>query len=158
MSDTAYTVSGVIESARKDGKGIKVDGEWYSAFTASQLGEARYKDEVEFKVKDNTKGGRTFHNIQGDVKIVGASDSGDRPLTGVPAKAKTPAWPLPVQDSARAITRRHAISTALEYHLGTRSKASVNLEDVITTAREIEYYTTGQDIVAALEDLDDNES
>lgn len=62
MSDS-MTVTGVVESKRKDGKGIKVNGEWYSVFNASSLRGVEWKDTVTFNYI--MKG--TYRNIQGPV-------------------------------------------------------------------------------------------
>ena len=64
------TMTGEIKSMRKDRKGVKMeDGEWYSAFNASQMGSAEWKDTVTFEYIE--KG--PYKNIKGNVTVTGAA-------------------------------------------------------------------------------------
>jgi hypothetical protein len=51
------SASGVIQSVRRDRKGIKIDDVWYSAYNPSELGEAQRGDTVtvEYKPKGDFK-------------------------------------------------------------------------------------------------------
>lgn len=60
-------VKGAVESKRRDGKGIKVEGEWYSVFSASDLSHVDWKDEVEFLYDQKGR----YRNIKGKVTVVG---------------------------------------------------------------------------------------
>jgi hypothetical protein len=67
-------VRGVIEAKARNRKGIKIGDDWYSAFKEAQLQGADKGDEVEFTVKEVTKGGSTFLNIEGNVTIHSRSE------------------------------------------------------------------------------------
>lgn len=70
--------SGVIEARARNGKGLKIGEDWYTAYKATQVPEGIQKgDTVEFEYEEATKGGATFRNIKGDVKLVSAGASDD---------------------------------------------------------------------------------
>ena len=142
-----YKVSGVIESSRKDGKGIKVNGEWYSAFRASQIGDARYKDEVSFDADDNEKGGTVYHNIKGNVSVTSANASGTVAEGG---GSKRPiGFPVPFTDRERSIIRRHAVSAAIELTDGQH-----DWDETRELALKIERFTSGDELREALEKVE----
>ena len=71
-------ISGIVNKSARNGKSFTLDGHfddngeeiWYSAFSADQIGERLNQGaEVEFEVKINNKGGRTYHNIQKNVTV-----------------------------------------------------------------------------------------
>lgn len=64
------TVKGKIESMRRDRKGIKVDGEWYSSFR--EINSVEWKDEVEFEYEQKGR----YRNIQGAVRKLGSGGGG----------------------------------------------------------------------------------
>jgi hypothetical protein len=69
-------ISGVVESKSRKGNSIKVGGEWYSCFNASDLNHVIWKDSVEFMYVQKGQ----YRNIKGKVEILagggGASSSG----------------------------------------------------------------------------------
>lgn len=69
-------VSGTISAVSRNGKGICIDDTWYNAYKAAQINGASKGDAVEFQVKEVNKGGTTFRNIEGDVRVVGAGSGG----------------------------------------------------------------------------------
>src|SRR5688500_10455707 len=69
---------GFIEATSRDGKRFKMDGDWYSAFSSSQMNGASEGDYVRFvyKEKASATGGDPFRNVQGTVtKEVAPADA-----------------------------------------------------------------------------------
>lgn len=60
-------VTGKVESMRRDRKGVKVDGQWYSSF--SPITDVEWKDEVEFEYEQKGK----YANIKGTVRKLASS-------------------------------------------------------------------------------------
>lgn len=72
-------VTGVVESKSRKGNGIKVEGEWYSTFSAADLNHIEWKDSVEFLYEQKGK----YKNIKGKVEKTasgGGAPSGTRSL------------------------------------------------------------------------------
>jgi len=62
------TISGTVEAVRKDRKGLCINDVWYSSWDALSVGKG---DEVVFNYAEVEKGGRTFRNIKGKVRVSG---------------------------------------------------------------------------------------
>lgn len=60
-------INGTVEAKTTKGKGgaLLIDGEWYGAFSPSQIGSADKGDQVTFEWSKNGN----FRNIKGDVQI-----------------------------------------------------------------------------------------
>ena len=72
-------VTGVVESKSRKGNGIKVNGEWYSTYSAADLNHIEWKDSVEFLYEQKGK----YRNIKGKVEKTasgGGAPSGTRSL------------------------------------------------------------------------------
>lgn len=143
-----YEVTGIVETKNRKGNGIKVNGEWYNSFNPLACD---FKDEVSFRVKEKPDGkGGAYRNIAGDVKVLsgtvvgggGGSPSG----SGGTAPVRI-GFPVAPTDRERSIIRRHAFSSATELF---KSKISdgveVSVSDVVEKAREIENYTSGDEV------------
>ena len=76
-------ITGNVESMRRDRKGIKVGGEWYSAFNASQLDNVERKDDIEFEYTE--KG--SYKNIKGDARKAAGGSSASSGASKSPAKS-----------------------------------------------------------------------
>lgn len=78
-------VSGVVESKSKKGNSIKVDGEWYGTFNASDL-PAEWKDNVTFEYNMD-KTGRYRNIVKGSVKVL--DSAGASAVTGAGAAPRS---------------------------------------------------------------------
>ena len=78
MPQETELVSGVVESKSKKGNSIKVDGEWYGTFNASDL-PAEWKDNVTFEYNMD-KTGRYRNIVKGSVKVL--DSAGASAVTG----------------------------------------------------------------------------
>lgn len=69
-------IDGMVESKSRKGNSIKVNGEWYSTFNASDLDHVNWKDQVSFDFVSKGK----YKNISGKVEVTAkapaASSSG----------------------------------------------------------------------------------
>lgn len=143
-------ITGVVESKRKDNKAIKVNGVWYSAYSAATLAAINDGDVVTFESQASPDG--RWQNIKGKVTVdaTGAMDT--------PVSAKGPAlqttvnsrytFPIPATDSQRSILRQNALTNAREVVCAQGwSEDDVSLDDVakviINIARKFEEYTSG---------------
>lgn len=121
------TLSGKVASKRKDGKGIKVGDEWFSAFNASELDHVNWKDEVEFKFARNGR----FNNLKGTVTVLSSSGASPAP------KASGGGY------SGVGVRAGHAWNSALQTVLHVTDR-DVALEDIRAAVLEeaIEVYKT----------------
>lgn len=65
------TITGKVESMRRDKKGVKVNGEWYSSF--NPISGVEWKDEVEFEFEQKGR----YNNIKGAVRKLGSGGGGN---------------------------------------------------------------------------------
>jgi len=138
-------VTGKVESARKDGKGIKVNGVWYSVYATSQLKDIKWKDDVEFTASSTEKNGTTYYNIKGDVKKVGGDTASPAMPSSNPAVvAAAAAWPQPVDARSRTIIRQNSMGNAVAYAAKFMADGGASPEDVVAVARVFEAYCTGE--------------
>ena len=84
----------VVQKKSRNGAAVELsDGEWYSVFPGDswKLDKVNPGDEIAFSYKQNSKGGRTYNNIQGEVTVVstgsGAAAPSALPSGGGTAKA-----------------------------------------------------------------------
>lgn len=150
----ADKMTGTITAKARTGKSIQMDdGNWYSAFNASQIGDVDKGDSVEFQFKVNGR----YRNIQGNVsKVAGGSSES----TGSKAPARSgggrsyrangeeggfPIHPLAYE---RALDRRNAISAASTI-IASEIAHGTEFEDVaeatLSLARTFEAYSTGDE-------------
>jgi hypothetical protein len=143
------SISGVVESMARNRKAIKVDGEWYSAFNASQLGGVEWKDEVEFDYEEVIKGGATFLNIKGEVAVL--VDGGERdsepsdnpPSRGRGGAAKGSGRTATAKAPARAGRRAPAESPSPQKAGGYNKDRSIVRQNSLTQANAL-YATLGR--------------
>lgn len=148
---------GTVTAKARTGKSIQMDdGNWYSAFAASQIGESiAVGDSVEFSYKVNGR----YRNIQGNVtKSSGgassapASSGGSRPAAtgGRTYRANGEEGGFPIHPLAyeRALDRRNAVTAAASIIAAEISRGT-EFEDVgsatLELARMFEAYSTGDE-------------
>ena len=61
--------SGVIEVLARNGKGFKIGEDWFSVYKASEMNGAQKGDTVSFEYDVAHKGGATFNNVKGGLKV-----------------------------------------------------------------------------------------
>lgn len=148
------TMTGTITSKARTGKSIQLeDGNWYSAFNASQIGEVDKGDSVEFNYKENGR----YRNIQGNVKKVGGgASSGAGSSTGgasrstggrtYRANGEEGGFPIHPLAYERALDRRNAISAAatiISAQLAHGTEFKDITEATLQMAMTFEAYSTG---------------
>lgn len=144
----------VIKNARKDACGFELDDGWYSSFNALKPAPNR-GDTVSFDYKEKEVNGRTYKNIIEKTFSIGGTNGG---VTSGGVKAATGysgrpnvGFPIPTDHGNRAINRQSAIAQAVnvmaqvhtETNLAKLYKADTYLDELISVARAIESYTTG---------------
>lgn len=144
--------SGVVEAMARSGKGMKIDGEWYSGFTAGVLNGAKVGDNVSFTYTETTKEGTTYKNIKGSVSI---SDGPTASEAGVPVRAASSSgwskggrsFPVGPLDPERSIIRQNALTQANKMLENANTEGTVDFTDmayqVIEIARIFESYSAG---------------
>ncbi|QXN67675.1 hypothetical protein [Vibrio phage VP41s3] len=152
----ADKMTGTITAKARTGKSIQMDdGNWYSAFNASQIGEVDKGDTVEFSYKVNGR----YRNIQGNVtKSAGGSSSeggaskstGGRSGGGRTYRANGEEGGFPIHPLAyeRALDRRNAVSAAsaiIAAEIGRGSEYEDVAEATLSLARTFEAYSTGDE-------------
>lgn len=147
------TMTGTITAKARTGKSIQMeDGNWYSAFNASQIGDVGAGDSVEFSYKENGR----YRNIQGNVKKTGggtgaesASSGGGHRATGgrnYRANGEEGGFPIHPLAYERALDRRNAISAAatiIASQLAHGTEYPDVTEAVVQMAMTFEAYSTG---------------
>lgn len=163
-------INGVVNKAARNGKSFTLDGHyddnneeiWYSAFSADQVGEISRGAEVEFECKQNNKNGRTFYNIQKNVRVHNPGNGGavTAPATsggdGLTRAAPKPGA-IPI-DRERCIVRQNSVNVAAQVMQSMVFSENVSAEDMVQTllyvANEIEAHTSGDaDAAAALAEV-----
>lgn len=139
-------ISGTIEAVARSGKVIKIGEEWYSAFKVGQLNGAGKGDTVELSYKTVNKGGRDFHNIEGNVTVIGgapreaANESNGRAGTSVAPGATT------ARDVS--IVRQSSLNRATEILAIAYDQVDANSEvlvaEAIDLAKQFEAYVLGE--------------
>lgn len=157
----------VVQSMSRDGKRIKIDGDWYGAYDPAQAGltSVKYGDTVSFTYTVKDTGTAVYRNIKGKVTVsgVGSSTSSSGPYDGAvpsgaaPARATAPThydFPVGPRDRQRSIIRQNSVTNAVNLTaviLGTKDAPSntdpseiVGLaHHVIDIAKVFEAYSTG---------------
>lgn len=140
-------ISGTIEAVARSGKVIKIGEEWYSAFKVGQLNGAGKGDTVELEYETVNKGGRDFHNIKGNVTLIGgapkeaANDNGSRAGTSVAPGAIT------ARDAS--IVRQSSLNRATEilaivYYGGAEVAPAELAAEAVDLATIFEAYVLGE--------------
>lgn len=82
--------SGTIEVVARNQKAFKLEGdeEWYSVFKAVQLNGAEAGASVSFEYKDTDRGGKTYHNVQGNVETTAKAPQKAAGSSGATASVK----------------------------------------------------------------------
>lgn len=153
------SLTGVVDSKSANGKSIKINGDWFGAFSPSTLSGVNVGDTVQFNW-DLDKTGR-YKNIKGAVNVGGktvptAPVSGDAPVAS-PAVRR--GFPVDITDHARSIIRQNALTNARElfcWALDPHEEDSDSEKDakrIISIARIFEDYTSGEGDLKAAEQL-----
>jgi hypothetical protein len=179
--------SGVIEARARNGKGLKIGEDWYTAFKAAQVPEGIQKgDTVEFEYEEVNRGGATFFNIKGDVKLVSsggeskssASSGGSRSSGNSRSgdgrgsidgdsyrKRSMKFFPVPHDDVDLPIIRQNSLTQANSLVASLVKQENFDLpsdpfeaaELVVEIARIFEAYSTGQGDAEALASMSGEE-
>lgn len=146
---------GTIEAVARNGKGFKIEETWYTAYKAVQLKGAQKGDEVEFEYAEKDVGGTTFYNVQGDVKVVGASTSssaGSSSSGGSRTSAASSGYAGGVGDAARqkSIIRQNSLTQANALvstypELIQNDNAEQAALELVEIAKVFEAYSSGSD-------------
>lgn len=150
-------ISGVVDSKRRDGKGIKIGDDWYSVMFASVLNEVNKGDfvEVEYTTKPSPTGG-DYRNIKSVKKSMAPAS---RPMTagGAPAGTYSSAgssaartFPVGAFSPERSIIRQnslgHAVKVLADLPIDEGdvfATAAEAADAVIAVARVFEAYSAG---------------
>lgn len=148
------TISGSVESKSRDGKSIKVAGNWYSCFLPVIIANANVGDGITFEYteKPSADGSRIYKNIKGVPQINGgsgnpAAPSASQAVSNSRVEAKKGDIKLHTQ---RSIVRSHAVTAAIS--LCSANKKEFSVDTVLSIAKQIEAYTSG-DGDSEMEDL-----
>lgn len=135
--------SGRIDRMGNNGKSFllqEFEGRWFGAFNASQLSGANVGDEVSFTYTSVEKNDRTFHNINGNVRIVSSGGSPVPPTSsGIVAKVAKVGEPILARD--RLILRQNALTNAVNFV--SSQEISTDPAEVLKIASIFEGYTSG---------------
>lgn len=149
----------IVERVGPKGNSLLVNSTWYSAFKADALSGAKAGDMVSFefveKASDNPE--RPFRNIKGSVKIVALGEPGAAsvPPSRSPASSTGARGEFPISKASyqRSIIRQNAVSSAINFAaLQTGTKP---MEKILGWAKEIEHFTSGDDVAEAMQALAD---
>ena len=156
-------ISGVVESKRRDGKAIQVEGKWFSIFMGDALDSVNKGDYVEFMYteKANPAGGDSYKNIKGSVTK--KTPPASTPMSAFPTASAAGArasggfvpkeFPVPPLHPDRSIIRQNSLSHATELvqwsGMSTSAASDEERDDcmaarVIRMARMFEAYSTGE--------------
>jgi len=83
-------VTGVVESKRRDGNAIRVNGEWYGTYKGKGLESVNWQDQVSF-LFEKDKSGR-YNNIKGTVKVLAKGAAPARSQTITPSSNGRPVY------------------------------------------------------------------
>lgn len=142
------TISGSVESKSRDGKSIKVAGNWYSSFLPVIIANANVGDSItlEYTEKPSQDGSRVYKNIKGVPQI----NSGNAPVAS-PAASQAVSNNRSVETkrgdiklhTQRSIVRSHAVTAAISLLSANKDADGFTVEMVLETAKAIESYTSG---------------
>lgn len=149
-------VEEVINNGRAKGSKLVMGGLKYGVFDPAETGLDKISagQFVSFRWKETEKGGITYKNIQGKITPLKEGEA-------VPTIAPTPTasaprssgyrkngeeggFPLHALSYERALDRRNAVNAAV-------AAGCKDVEEIISFAKEIEKYTTGDDLAEQLE-------
>lgn len=152
-------VSGTISAVSRNGKGICIGDTWYNAYKAAQINGASKGDAVEFQVKEVEKGGTTFRNIEGDVRVVGSGNGGSSARNssagggsrgngsgGDSDKMTKEEWAKKDRMIVRqnALTQANALFRTMVGDSGQEGPAEQEVDTIIEMAKLFEAYVTGE--------------
>lgn len=124
----------VVESVSRDGKKLKIDGHWYSAFSVDSLSGANAGDTVSFSYVEKESGGVVYKNIRGKVTIHTSAPTaaGGGKGGGGYSRSEDP-------ETARRICRQNALTNAVNFFNASRvpTGTNENLETEISTVLAI---------------------
>lgn len=151
-------ISGVVESKRRDGKAIQVEGKWFSIFMGDALDSVNKGDYVEFMYteKANPAGGDSYKNIKGSVTK--KTPPASTPMSAFPAASAAGSaramyakeFPVPPLHPDRSIIRQNSLAHATKviidgcYNPGGLGAEMDCAEKIIAVARIFEAYSTGE--------------
>jgi len=146
------TISGSVESKSRDGKSIKVQGNWYSCFLPVIIANANVGDAITFEYteKPSADGSRVYKNIKGVPQINGgggapsapahAHSNGGQPVSNNRIEAKQGDVKVHTQ---RSIVRSHAVTAAIAIVSANKTPEGFTWEDILNMAKNVEAYTSG---------------
>lgn len=154
-------VSGTINKMARNGKAFTLDGHfddgeeiWFTAFDANQIGEVGRGAEVEFEVKVNQKGDRTYHNIQKNIRVHNPGSAPAASSSGTGGKRSSASKPgaIPI-DRERCIVRQNSVGVAAQTMQSMVFSADTTASDMVgillAMAKTIEAHTSGDADAAA---------
>ena len=147
------TISGSVESKSRDGKSIKVQGNWYSCFLPVIIANANVGDAITFEYteKPSADGSRVYKNIKGVPQINSNGGGG----AATPAHAHSNGGPSVSNNrieakqgdvkvhTQRSIVRSHAITAAISIVSANKTEAGFTWEDILNMAKKVESFTSG---------------
>lgn len=167
--------TGVVEQMHESGKRFKLDdGEWYSAFSSSQVpSTVGMGVTVSFNYATVEKDDRKYNNVKGNVKVITGAAAKEVVSDGAhPATAYKPSggsskgsFPIPALDGQRSIIRQNSLTQAnalmstwtSPIDHAVYSTAEGMAEKVIELARMFEAYSAGDldaaEAAAAVEEM-----
>lgn len=156
------TISGSVESKSRDGKSIKVQGNWYSCFLPVIIANANVGDLITFEYteKPSADGARVYKNIKGVPQINGGASSGpavQQATSNAPQGVSTHRVEAKKGDikihTQRSIVRSHAVTAAIAICNANNSSTEFMVDTVLMIAKQIEMYTSGDGDASDPEDL-----
>lgn len=148
----SITKNGTVDKIARSGKAFTLieDGGdlWYSAFSPSQCNGVTKGSTVEFQFLESNKGGVTYNNIKGSVKVTGGAvvlPPSCQVYGGSPEPSAVFGSMLLSKD--RSIARQNACNVAKELVGFIFDEGSMRQEEIMKiffeVAKQIEAYTTG---------------
>lgn len=143
-------ITGVIDSKRRDGKGIKIGADWYTVMFSSVLDGFDRGDnvEVEYTTKPSPAG-PDYRNIKSIKKAVAPASRPVPAATGAGGFGAARTFPVPAFSPERAIIRQNSITNAVKAFAGIPMECAEFdnhndlAEAVIDLARRFEAYSAG---------------
>lgn len=143
---------GTIEAVSRSGKQFKLEGDerWFGAFRVAQLNRAEKGSTVSLEFEEVEKGGTTFYNVKGDVKLEeGGAVSRSAPSAGA-------AQSVAGDSRQQSIIRQNSLSQANALYrtiVGEAGDAEIHqdpdelkaiAQELIDIARIFEAYSNGE--------------
>jgi len=149
----------VVERVGPKGNSLLINGSWYSTFKVPSLNGAKPGDTVSFVFVEKPSGdpAKPYRNITGNVTIVAAGAVAPPALSSSYAASGASAgagykgewvFPVPMDNYQRSVLRRDAVRDAVA--LIAAQTGAKTVDKMLDIAKQIEHYTSGEDIAEAL--------